>query len=66
MAKSAVKLTEHKLTTNIIAQNIPPSWVRPFHMMELPLKETVEDMLGKLLVIEDQYSALVRSSVADG
>jgi hypothetical protein len=35
-------------------------------MMELPLKETVEDMLGKLLVIEDQYSALVRSSVADG
>jgi hypothetical protein len=55
MAENAVKLTEYKLTTKFIARNIPPSWVRPFHLMELHLKETVEDMLDKLLIIEDQY-----------
>jgi hypothetical protein len=55
MAENAVKLTEYELTTKVIARNIPPSWVRPFHLMELHLKETVEDMLDKLLIIEDQY-----------
>ncbi len=47
MAKNVVKLTEYKLTTKLLAQIIPPSWVCPFHMMELHLKETVEDILNK-------------------
>jgi hypothetical protein len=55
MAENAVKLTEYELSTKVIARNIPPSWVRPIHLMELHLKETVEDMLDKLLIIEAQY-----------
>jgi hypothetical protein len=55
MAENAVRLTEYELATKVIARNIPSSWVRPFHLMELHLKETVEDMLDKLLIIEDQY-----------
>jgi hypothetical protein len=55
MAKNAIKLSEYKLTTKVIAQHIPPRWVLPFHLMELHLKETIEDMLDKLLILEDQY-----------
>jgi hypothetical protein len=55
MAENALKLTEYELTTKVIARNIPPSWVRPFHLMELHLKETVESILDKLLIMEDQY-----------
>ncbi len=56
MAENAVKLTEYELAMKVIARNIPPSWVCPFHMMKLYLKENVEDMLDELLIIEDQYT----------
>jgi hypothetical protein len=56
MAENAVKFNVYKLTMKVIAQNIPPNWIHPFHMMELHLKETIKDiMLHKLLIIEDQY-----------
>jgi hypothetical protein len=55
MAENAVKLSEYELPTKVITRNIPSSRVRPFHMMELHCKETMEDMLNKLLIIQDQY-----------
>ncbi len=55
LADNAVKLTEYELATKVVARNIPPSWVRPFHMMKLHLKESIDDILDELLIIEDQY-----------
>ncbi len=55
MADNAVRLTAYELASKVIARNIPSNWERPFHLMELHLEENVEDMVDKLLIIEDQY-----------
>jgi hypothetical protein len=55
LADNAVKLTEHELATKVVARNIPPNGACPFHMIKLHLKESINDILNELLIIEDQY-----------
>ncbi len=54
VANNAVRHTDYDLASKVIAQNVPQKWENPFHLMELHLKETVEEILDKLLIIKDQ------------